>query len=84
MKNSKVRLVNDLGTQKRGEAVTGFYSTNKVVGRSSKKATLSRLGLTPTVKISTKPKSKFTMVNGVPCKMVNGSLVELTKVLKTA
>ena len=78
MKNSKVRLVNDLGTQKRGEVVTGFYSTNKVVGRSSKKATLSRLGLTPTV--STKPQSKYVMINGVPNKLVNGSFVKLTKV----
>jgi|TARA_B110000967_G_C18676402_1_gene455735 hypothetical protein len=77
MKNSKVRLVNDLGTQKKGEAITGFYSTKKVVGRSSKKATLSRLGL----KQSVKPQGKFTMVNGVPCKMVNGSLVELKKVI---
>ena len=77
MKNSKVRLVNDLGTQKKGEAITGFYSTKKVVGRSSKKATLSRLGL----KQSVKPQSKFTMVNGVPCKMVNGVLVELKKVI---
>jgi len=77
MRNSKVRLVNDLGTQKKGEAITGFYSTKKVVGRSSKKATLSRLGL----KQSVKPQSKFTMVNGVPCKMVNGVLVELKKVI---
>jgi len=77
MRNSKVRLVNDLGTQKKGEAITGFYSTKKVVGRSSKKATLSRLGL----KQSVKPQGKFTMVNGVPCKMVNGSLVELKKVI---
>jgi|TARA_R110000744_G_scaffold69501_1_gene141034 hypothetical protein len=77
MRNSKVRLVNDLGTQKIGEAATGFYSTKKVVGRSSKKATLSRLGL----KQSVKPQSKFTMVNGVPCKMVNGVLVELKKVI---
>ena len=77
MRNSKVRLVNDLGTQKIGEAITGFYSTKKVVGRSSKKATLSRLGL----KQSVKPQSKFTMVNGVPCKMVNGVLVELKKVI---
>ena len=69
MRNSKVRLVNDLGTQKKGEAITGFYSTKKVVGRSSKKATLSRLGL----KQSVKPQSKFTMVNGV--------LVELKKVI---
>ena len=77
MRNSKVRLVNDLGTQKKGEAITGFYSTKKIVGRSSKKATLSRLGL----KQSVKPQSKFTMVNGVPCKMVNGVLVELKKVI---
>ena len=77
MRNSKVRLVNDLGTQKKGEAITGFYSTKKVVGRSSKEATLSRLGL----KQSVKPQSKFTMVNGVPCKMVNGVLVELKKVI---
>jgi len=77
MRNSKVRLVNDLGTQKKGEAITGFYSTKKVVGRSSKKATLSRLGL----KQSVKPQGKFTMVNGVPCKMVNGVLVELKKVI---
>ena len=77
MRNSKVRLVNDLGTQKKGEAITGFYSTKKVVGRSSKEATLSRLGL----KQSVKPQGKFTMVNGVPCKMVNGSLVELKKVI---
>ena len=79
MKNSKVRLVNDLGTQKIGETATGFYSTKKVVGRSSKEATLSRLGLKP--KKSVKPQSKFTMVNGVPCKMVNGALVELKKVI---
>ena len=79
MRNSKVRLVIDLGTQKKGEAITGFYSTKKVVGRSSKKATLSRLGLKPTK--SVKPQSKFTMVNGVPCKMVNGVLVELKKVI---
>ena len=79
MRNSKVRLVNDLGTQKKGEAITGFYSTKKVGGRSSKEATLSRLGLKPTK--SVKPQSKFTMVNGVPCKMVNGVLVELKKVI---
>jgi len=80
MKSSKVRLVNDLEVQKKGERVTGFYSTKKVAGRAAKVATLTRLGLNPTAGTCSKLQSKFVMVNGVPCKRVNGKLVKLTKV----
>ena len=36
MKNSKIKLVNDLTTQIRGEKAIGFYSTKKVVGNADR------------------------------------------------
>ena len=77
MKNSKVKLVNDLTTQTRGEKVIGFYNTKKVVGWASKEATVKRLGLTEEVRFSA---PKYVMVNGVPHQMKNGNLVPLKKV----
>ena len=74
MKNSKVKLVNDLTTQMRGERVTGFYTTKKVVAWASKEATVKRLGLTEDVKFLV---PKYVMVGGVPHKMKNGNLVPM-------
>ena len=70
----RIRLVNDLDTQRKGERVTGFYTTKKVVAWASKEATVKRLGLTEDVKFSA---PKYVMVNGVPHKMVNGNLVPM-------
>ena len=70
----RIRLVNDLNTQKKGERVTGFYTTKKVVAWASKEATVKRLGLTEDVKFTA---PKYVMVSGVPHKMVNGNLVQM-------
>ena len=70
----RIRLVNDLNTQRKGERVTGFYTTKKVVAWASKEATVKRLGLTEDVKFSA---PKYVMVNGVPHQMKNGNLVPL-------
>ncbi len=79
MKNSKVKLVNDLTTQTRGEKAIGFYSTKKVVGNADRAATLKRMGLTKEAK---KPLfGKIVMMGGIPHKMVNGNLVPLKKVI---
>ena len=74
MKNSKIKLVNDLDTQRKGERVTGFYTTKKVVAWASKEATVKRLGLTEEVKFSA---PKYVMVGGVPHQMKNGNLVPM-------
>jgi hypothetical protein len=79
MKNSKVKLVNDLTTQKRGEKAIGFYSTKKVVGNADRVMALKRMGITEEVK---KPMfGKIVMMGGIPHKMVNGNLVPLKKVI---
>ena len=70
----RIRLVNDLDTQRKGERVTGFYTTKKVVAWASKEATVTRLGLTEDVKFSA---PKYVMVNGVPHQMKNGNLVPM-------
>jgi hypothetical protein len=70
----KIKLVNDLKTQRKGERVTGFYNTKKVVAWASKEATVKRLGLTEEVKFSA---PKYVMVNGVPHQMKNGNLVPM-------
>ena len=70
----RIRLVNDLNTQRKGERVTGFYTTKKVVAWASKEATVKRLGLTEDVKFSA---PKYVMVNGVPHQMKNGNLVPM-------
>ena len=78
MKNSKVKLVNDLTTQTRGEKAIGFYSTKKVVGNADRVMALKRMGLTKEAK---KPMfGKIVMMGGIPHKMVNGNLVPLKKV----
>ena len=77
MKNSKVKLVNDLTTQTRGEKAIGFYSTKKVVGNANRAMALKRMGITQEVK---KPMfGKIVMMGGIPHKMVNGNLVPLKK-----
>ena len=79
MKNSKVKLVNDLTTQTRGEKAIGFYSTKKVVGNADRVMALKRMGITQEVK---KPMfGKIVMMGGIPHKMVNGNLVPLKKVI---
>ena len=79
MKNSKVKLVNDLTTQMRGEKAIGFYSTKKVVGNADRVMALKRMGLTKEAK---KPMfGKIVMMGGIPHKMVNGNLVPLKKVI---
>jgi hypothetical protein len=70
----RIRLVNDLNTQRKGERVTGFYTTKKVVAWASKEATVKRLGLTEDVKFLV---PKYVMVGGVPHKMKNGNLVPM-------
>ena len=70
----RIRLVNDLNTQRKGERVTGFYTTKKVVAWASKEATVKRLGLTEDVKFLV---PKYVMVGGVPHKMKDGNLVPL-------
>jgi hypothetical protein len=78
MRNSKVKLVNDLTTQTRGEKAIGFYSTKKVVGSADRVMALKRMGITDEVK---KPMfGKIVMMGGIPHKMVNGNLVPLKKV----
>ena len=78
MKNSKIKLVNDLTTQIRGEKAIGFYSTKKVVGNADRVMALKRMGITQEVK---KPLfGKIVMMGGIPHKMVNGNLVPLKKV----
>jgi hypothetical protein len=72
----RIRLVNDLNTQRKGERVTGFYTTKKVVAWASKEATVKRLGLTEDVKFLV---PKYVMVGGVPHKMKDGNLVPLKK-----
>ena len=77
MKNSIVKLVNDLTTQIRGEKAIGFYSTKKVVGNANRVLALKRMGITEEVK---KPMfGKIVMMGGIPHKMVNGNLVPLKK-----
>jgi hypothetical protein len=77
MKNSKVKLVNDLTTQIRGEKAIGFYSTKKVVGNANRVMALKKMGITEEVK---KPMfGKIVMMGGIPHKMVNGNLVPLKK-----
>ncbi len=77
MKNSKIKLVNDLTTQTRGEKAIGFYSTKKVVGNADRVMALKRMGITQEVK---KPMfGKIVMMGGIPHKMVNGNLVPLKK-----
>ena len=77
MKNSKVKLVNDLTTQIRGEKAIGFYSTKKVVGNADRVMALKKMGITQEVK---KPMfGKIVMMGGIPHKMVNGNLVPLKK-----
>ena len=79
MRNSKVKLVNDLTTQTRGEKAIGFYSTKKVVGNADRTSTLKRMGITEVVK---KPVcGKIVMMGGIPHKMVNGNFVPLKKVI---
>jgi hypothetical protein len=70
----RIRLVNDLDTQRKGERVTGFYTTKKVVAWASKEATVKRLGLTEDVEFLV---PKYVMVGGVPHKMKNGNLVPM-------
>ena len=78
MKNSKIKLVNDLTTQTRGEKAIGFYSNKKVVGNADRVMALKRMGITEAVK---KPMfGKIVMMGGIPHKMVNGNLVPLKKV----
>jgi hypothetical protein len=78
MRNSKIKLVNDLTTQLRGEKAIGFYSTKKVVGNADRVMALKRMGITDEVK---KPMfGKIVMMGGIPHKMVNGNLVPLKKV----
>jgi hypothetical protein len=78
MRNSKIKLVNDLTTQTRGEKAIGFYSTKKVVGSADRVMALKRMGITDEVK---KPMfGKIVMMGGIPHKMVNGNLVPLKKV----
>ena len=72
----RIRLVNDLNTQRKCERVTGFYTTKKVVAWASKEATVKRLGLTEDVKFLV---PKYVMVGGVPHKMKDGNLVPLKK-----
>ena len=77
MRNSKIKLVNDLTTQTRGEKAIGFYSTKKVVGNADRVMALKRMGITDEVK---KPMfGKIVMMGGIPHKMVNGNLVPLKK-----
>ena len=77
MKNSKIKLVNDLTTQIRGEKAIGFYSTKKVVGNANRVMALKKMGITQEVK---KPMfGKIVMMGGIPHKMVNGNLVPLKK-----
>lgn len=77
MRNSKVKLVNDLTTQTRGEKAIGFYSTKKVVGNANRVMALKKMGITQEVK---KPMfGKIVMMGGIPHKMVNGNLVPLKK-----
>ena len=77
MKNSKIKLVNDLTTQIRGEKAIGFYSTKKVVGNANRVMALKKMGITEEVK---KPMfGKIVMMGGIPHKMVNGNLVPLKK-----
>jgi len=77
MKNSKIKLVNDLTTQMRGEKAIGFYSTKKVVGNADRVMALKKMGITQEVK---KPMfGKIVMMGGIPHKMVNGNLVPLKK-----
>ena len=78
MRNSKIKLVNDLTTQTRGEKAIGFYSTKKVVGNADRVMALKRMGITQEVK---KPMfGKIVMMGGIPHKMVIGNLVPLKKV----
>ena len=78
MRSSKIKLVNDLTTQTRGEKVIGFYSTKKVVGNADRVMALKKMGITDEVK---KPMfGKIVMMGGIPHKMVNGNLVPLKKV----
>ena len=77
MKNSKIKLVNDLTTQIRGEKAIGFYSTKKVVGNADRVMALKKMGITQEVQ---KPMfGKIVMMGGIPHKMVNGNLVPLKK-----
>jgi hypothetical protein len=62
---------------RRAEKATGFYSTKKVRGSETRSSVLNRLGLT-----GPKPVSKIVVVNGIPCKMVDGVAVELKRVSK--
>ena len=78
MRNSKIKLVNDLTTQTRGEKAIGFYSTRKVVGNADRVMALKKMGIAQEVK---KPMfGKIVMMGGIPHKMVNGNLVPLKKV----
>ena len=78
MRSSKIKLVNDLTTQTRGEKAIGFYSTKKVVGNADRVMALKKMGITDEVK---KPMfGKIVMMGGIPHKMVNGNLVPLKKV----
>ena len=73
----RIRLVNDLNTQRKGERVTGFYTTKKVVGNADRVMALKKMGITEEVK---KPMfGKIVMMGGIPHKMVNGNLVPLKK-----
>ena len=78
MKNSKIKLVNDLTIQKRTEKALGFYSSKKVVGNENRVLALKKMGITEEVKKSTS--SNLIMLGGIPHKMVNGNLVPLKKV----
>lgn len=70
----KIKLVNNLETQHKGERMTGFYTTKKVVGTASKEATISRLKLKSEVNYVS---PKHIMIGGVPHKMKNGKLVPM-------
>jgi len=69
----KIKLVNDLNTQSKGERATGFVNRKKVVGNASTKSVTSKFNLK-------EPKlahGSFVMVGGVPHKMKDGNLVPL-------
>jgi len=72
----KVKLENGLKTQKIGEVATGFINTTTVKGKSNRTDVLQRLGL----KANKVVQPKYTIIDGVPHKMVNGKFVALTKV----
>ena len=54
-------------------------SVKKLIGSEKRENVLTRLGLEEYKKPAMQ---KFFMIEGIPCKMVNGTMVKLTKVEK--